>query len=183
MNKKNITFTFFVGLLLMLGAYATRTAAHGGGEPRLISQPAGSFLISIWTLPNPMSAGPANFIAALGQPTERVAQGVVVLDADIQLFLTKPNGEIIQAAATHLNATNKLFYESYIDLNEAGTWHIRIEVSKDGQSGTAEFEMDVPAPIRQTNWMLIGGIAIVLIALGWMGLQTRGNKPAASRKP
>ncbi|MBK8431731.1 MAG: hypothetical protein IPL28_10770 [Chloroflexi bacterium] len=182
MNKKYALFTLLAGLLLILGAYAPRTAAHGGGEPRLISQSAGPFLLSIWTLPNPMVAGPANFIAALGQPTERVAQGVVVLDADIQLSLTKPNGEVFQAAATHLNATNKLFYESYIDLDEEGTWLIHIDVSKDGESGTAEFEMDVPAPIRQTNWMLIGGIAIVVITLGWMGWQARGNK-AVSRKP
>ena len=182
MNKKYALFTLLAGLLLILGAYAPRTAAHGGGEPRLIGQPAGSFLLSIWTLPNPMAAGPANFIAAIGQPTERVPQGLVVIDADIQIFLTSPSGEVTQVAATHTNATNKLFYESYIDLDEEGTWHIRVEVSKDGQSGTAEFEMDVPAPIHQTNWMLIGGIAIVVVTLGWMGWQARGNK-AVSRKP
>ena len=154
-----------------------RASAHGGGEPRLINAEAGPFFLSLWTLPVPLSVGEANFIAALGQPTPRVAQGVVVLDADIQLLLTAPSGKVVSAVATHQRATNKLFYESYLELDEQGMWQAQVEVAKEGQTGTAAFEFFVEPATSQTNWMLIGGIAIVVIALGWMGLQSRTQTP------
>lgn len=166
-----------VALLLLVAGFS-RASAHAGGEARLVSAEAGPFLISLWTLPNPMVAGEANFIAAVGQPTAETGDtgGVVVLDADLQLTLTPPSGPAFSLPVTHETATNKLFYESYMTLDEVGTWQASLQISRGAEQGTAAFEFTVaPAPFN-ANWMLIGGIAIVVLALGWMALQTRRQK-------
>lgn len=172
MSRKNARPLFIIAataVLLLFTHLPNRLQAHAGGQTQLAEATAGPFLISAWSLPNPMVAGDANLVFALAQPPD----GFVILGADINLTLTpQSGGEPIQVAATHENATNKLFYESYMPLS-AGVWQVDIHIAHNDQQGSAQFVLDVPPAPPPINWMLIGGIAVVVLAVLWFIWQAR----------
>ncbi|MCB0034081.1 MAG: hypothetical protein KDE51_08685, partial [Anaerolineales bacterium] len=100
-------------------------------------------------------------------------EAVVVLDADVNLMLTSSDGEEIQVSADHQTATNKLFYEAYFELPEAGEWDAVVTINYDGQTGSSPFTVTADSPPLNINWTLIGGIAVVIIAAGWFVWQSR----------
>ncbi len=180
--KKTYWLSYFVwgGLLAMwlYGSSAVPTAAHAGGTPLIINEPAGTFLVSLWSLPNSLVANQeANLIVALASPSPELntRAGLVVLNADIDITLTTADGrETVTVQPTHAQATNKLFYEGYFVFPLEGEWQGEIRVSKDGESGTATFSVLVePDGGREINWFLIGGTAVLLIGLGWFLWQSR----------
>lgn len=152
--------------------------AHAGGQPQLINGQAGPFLVSVWSLPNPLVSGDVNFILAVAetQTINGIDEAVVVLDADVELIFTSEDGETIRVDATHQNATNKLFYEAYFELPEAGEWNAVVNVNYEGESGSVPFVASADTPPLNINWTLLGGIALVLLAVGWFIWQARqGN--------
>ena len=181
MKKSHWLYYFVLGGLLALwlyGSSAVPTAAHAGGTPLIINEPAGTFLVSLWSLPNPVVANrDANLIVALASPSPELntRAGLVVLNAEIDITLITADGrESITVQPTHTQATNKLFYEGYFEFPREGEWQGEISVSKDEESGTTTFSMLVePDGGREINWVLIGTTAVLLIGLGWFVWQNR----------
>lgn len=149
--------------------------AHAGGTPRIVNEPSGDFVVSVWTLPDPISSNTeSNFIVfvADGEDFSQSRAAVPVLGADIEL--TFSNGtDVLTFLATHASATNKLFYESYLMLPNEGTWTVDVVVSHAGKFGEAQFSLDVIESEPEINWLLYGGIGIVVIAVGWFVWQSR----------
>lgn len=177
---------WLLAAVLISGGLVRLAAAHGGGTPQLISQTAGPFLLSVWTVPEPITEGEVHFVVALAEPSDNARSGVVVLDAIVDMVLESlDSGERIVTAATHEQSDNKFFYEASVQLPESGRWRATLNASKDGQVGTAAFEFDVARPPLNINWGLIGGAAIVLLAVIWFIWQAREGKrtgtPAAER--
>lgn len=168
-------------ILLSFSVLISPVYAHAGGQPQLINGEAGPFTVSVWSLPNPLVTGDVNFIVAVAETRTFNGQeeAVVVLDADVDLLLTAADGEEISVSASHQNATNKLFYEAYFELPEAGDWDAVITINYDGQSGSVPFTVTADSPPFNINWTLIGGIAIVIIAVGWFIWQSRQHKELA----
>jgi len=169
--------SFWVGilsLLLALFGFVTSAMAHAGGTPRIVNQPAGDFVISVWTLPDPVvSESESNFIVYVAEAEgfDQSRASTPVLGANIQLTFT--NGrQTIMFPATHERATNKLFYESYLELPSGGTWMVDVVISHEGLRGEAQFEVDVEGDASQTNWLLYGGIGLIVIAVGWFVWQS-----------
>lgn len=175
----SLTTLLLIGLVgaISLVASARQAEAHAGGQPQLINGQAGPFLVSVWSLPNPLVSGEVNFILAVAetQTINGVDEAVVVLDADVELIFTSEAGETIRVDATHQNASNKLFYEAYFELPEAGEWNAVVNVNYEGESGSVPFVAAADAPPLNINWTLLGGIVLVLLAVGWFIWQARQN--------
>lgn len=169
-------------LLLLLALWPVAAWGHGGGRPQIVREPAGPFLVSVWSLPDPLTVGEVNLIV-LVTSSEEGSLDQYVLDADIGLALTHDrSGEVVTAQATHDEAVNKLFYESYFDVESGGGWTGEVTVTAGGQSGTAEFPLEIEGPEPAgINWTLYGGIAVAVVAGGWFLLQARRRPPTADR--
>lgn len=174
-----LTLTCALWLAAWLFSYApTPTAAHAGGTPILISEPAGDFLISLWSLPNPVVANEAaNLIVALAAPSPELntRAGLVVLEAEIEIVLTTAVGqETVTVRPSHAQAANKLFYEGYFEFPQEGDWVGEIVVRKGEAQGDATFAMFVePGDGLAINWLLLGTTAVFLIGLIWFVWQSR----------
>lgn len=174
-----LTLTFAIWLAGWLFSYApTPTAAHAGGTPIIISRPAGDFLISLWSLPNPVVANePANLIVALAAPSPELntRAGLVVLEAEIEIVLTTAVGqETVTVQPSHEQATNKLFYEGYFEFPQDGEWSGEIVVNKGEAQGMTTFNMFVePGEEGAINWLWVGTTAVFLIGLIWFVWQSR----------
>ena len=66
--------------------------AHRGGTPRIVNVDGGDFQLSVWTLPNPLVTGEANFIAYVAEASSQTESEfgrapTPVLDANIEIFI------------------------------------------------------------------------------------------------
>ncbi|MFK7801337.1 MAG: hypothetical protein AB8G95_06885 [Anaerolineae bacterium] len=168
---------FVLGILLVV--QPARVLGHNGGEPRLVDVQAGDFRLSVWTLPVPLVTGEQNFIVFVAESAEDdensfVRANTPVLDANIELTLIRDNGgESLTVSPDHERATNKLFYETYFELEEAGSYTGIVSVEHNGKMGEAGFSFEVAQGLIEINWFRYSGFAVLLVAVGWFIWQMR----------
>lgn len=186
---RSLRFIFFFSLTLWLFFTAVSPAAsHMGGYPQLVNAPVGPYLLSIWTLPNPLTTGESNFIAAVSQPLKgedvRPGEGLVILGAEITLTLTPPDGsEPLTLIVTNEAATNKLFYEGYTTLETPGRWQVTAQVQYKGQGGEVAFPVEVTVPATSRWWPSAGGVFVLVgVWLVWQSGQARLEAIQARKK-
>ena len=142
------------------------TLAHGGGTPQLVNEPAGPYWLSVWTTPDPARVGEFHLTLGLSEPGEGREAGAPVLGANMQVRLepaTATTGSPVTAMATNENSTNKLFYEADVTIPAEGTWQVQIQVDGPAGVGAASFPLEVGPP-QTTNWLLLGGGGVLLVA-------------------
>ncbi len=160
-------------MLLIFGYAVYVVQAHGGGVPQLVNAKAGPYRVFVWTQPDPLRVGEAHFTVAVSQPPNLAATaeetGNPVLDATVKMQVEPVNqtGETLTVLATHDTATNKLFYEADLELPTIGQWRVLVSVEGPAGSGNVEFEIQVSPP-PSFNWALLGGLALALLAAGWV---------------
>ncbi len=165
-SKKWIAFI----LTILAAALPAAVWAHSGGTSQLNREPAGPFMISAWTLPETLEVGEINLIILV---TTRGESGVddYILDADVRVTLTnRDSGETKTVTATHEDATNKLFYESYTEIESEGRWQTEIAVQSGGETGSAGFSFEVGEVPAGTSWPIYAaGAAVIASAAGlWL---------------
>jgi hypothetical protein len=138
-----------VRLAALLVLLAAATAAADGGTVRARTA-AGPFGVTVFTAPQPPAVGPVD-VSVLVQD----AAGAPVLDADVRVRLTAPDGatEIIRAA-TRAGATNKLLYAAVADVPATGTWALSVDVRRGDSHGivATTVPMGPAAPPLRALW-------------------------------
>ncbi|MCB8918791.1 MAG: hypothetical protein H6666_12820 [Ardenticatenaceae bacterium] len=141
--------------------------AHGGGKPQLVNSPAGPYLVSVWTNPDPLRVGTVHFTVAVSEPPPPGAEnGEIVLNAAVRVALTPqnqpPEVRPVGGLATHQGATNKLFYETDLEVPVEGAWQVAVLIDGPVGAGEAAFEIEV-RPAGGSSWPILGGVAVVLV--------------------
>ncbi len=162
-------------LIWAVGCSSGVAQAHGGGTPQLTNVQVGPYWVSVWTQPEPLRVGVVHFTVAVAEPLTTTAgrsveAGPPVLNAAVQLEL-KPldqSNQILVVPATHQAAVNKFFYEADLDLPAAGQWEVGVSVDGLAGADSARFGVEVLPPSTFTGWYLAGGLAVVLLAFGWI---------------
>ena len=156
MSRPSAWYAICVLLLLLV---AQPVGAHGGGILQIASQPAGPYIVSVWTSPARLEAGEIAHIT-VGVAGEDEAP---ILDAAVLVELASLETEAVwSAAATTEQATNKLFYEADMQLPENGRYTITIHVTGSQGQGDARFAVEI-LPKRQNNWISVSFIGLGLI--------------------
>ena len=127
-----------VRLLVPLGLLlAAPTAARADGGAVRTRQSAGPLVITVFTTPTPLTAGPAD-VSVMVQDRASLAP---VLDARVRLLLApeaqgKASGptRTTSAVATRADATNKLLYAARVPLPGPGQWRLQVSVEHGGQA-------------------------------------------------
>lgn len=170
-----------IGLLLVLAAVlflvvggAPAARGHGMGKPQVLNQPAGPYLLSAWTDPDPLRADETHVVVAVIDPAnmEPIVTGVEVTVA--MTSLADPPQQVIETAGT--DSVNQLFYAAeFNDQLSEGRW--RVDLSVDGERGAGDgvgFVVEV-APARTFNWLWVGVGGVGLIVVVWMLSAMRGD--------
>jgi hypothetical protein len=157
-----------LGAFLAL-AVATQAARADGGAVRY-SEQHGNVLVTVFTAPTPLRAGPVD-ISVLLQDAES-KQPLINIPISIRAELMGDQGgptRSLNARATSEVATNKLMRAADLELAPAGRWRIEIEPQGVGHDPPIQFDVDVAEgfpPWAQTSlcvgWPLvaIGGFAL-----------------------
>ncbi len=127
-------------VFVLLGAGVARA---DGGTIR-IQQDAGSFRITVFSAPEPLRVGAADFSVLV----QRIDDEAPVVDAEIAIRLVGPPPALpIDVRATRANATNKLLHAALVMLPTAGTWTLRVTLRHAAEVVELDGEIDVAPPL------------------------------------
>ena len=174
--------------LASLGVAGTTLVDAHGGKQRLVLAPAGPYLVSAWTAPDPARVGRLDVsVAVLGRETREPEPNATVR------ISARRAGAVVSAPAVLdpggvLGLFSTPLFHATIGLGAEGVWQVAVFIEGPAGSGPAgsgpagaggvAFDIDVvPAPpIRWT--VLMVGVAIPLVALVIWRLRRR-PPPAA----
>lgn len=168
----------WAGLVLLLLLLIVHSAqAHGGGTPRLVNEDIGPYWLSVWTSPDPPRVGELHLTIGLSEPGVGRSAGDAVLGADVEVQLAPQATaeEAIVAAATNAQSTNKLFYETDVQVPRTGTWDVTIRASGPAGSGSATFSLAVQEE-SGLNWPLVGAAALAMVVVVVVVQSRRGRE-------
>jgi hypothetical protein len=166
-----------VFLLVLAGIFIGSVPLFADGGRIRMHEKSGPFLITLFTTPDPLVAGPADFSVAV----ERADRAGIVEDAEVTLLLTRPNGTHMALQATHGAATSRFLYAANLSLPVNGAWRVKAIVSKGDQVGESETRVDVLPPTAfsdQTHWQIAAVPIVVLLFF----LQQVGRRKLAVRR-
>ena len=157
-------------LTILLGLGLRPLLAHGGGELVVGLEPAGPYAVSVWINPPQTRVDePVHFTVGLSS----LADGNPVLDAEVLVEMQLVGAETdastslntsVTAAATTAQSTNKLFYETDLDVESIGTYNTTINIQ--GVQGQGDISISVlVAEANPINWLWVGllGLGVALI--------------------
>lgn len=171
-------------LAALLGALGAAVPAAGDGGVVRLSERTGDYLVTIFTSPTPLRAGPID-ISVLVQQADG---GGVVGDAAVRVSLRSASAaEAIGSAATRAQATNKLLYAALLDLPSAGNWQVDVTIERpDRPPATVAFAFEAapPLPPWRTYWpyFALPPIAMAVYALHQWLLLHRGARGSTARR-
>ncbi|MDX1686895.1 MAG: hypothetical protein R3248_02840 [Candidatus Promineifilaceae bacterium] len=172
----------FLLFLLALAAAAAAAHAHGGGTPQLENAPAGPYVVSAWTTPDPPRVGAYHVTVGVARPDEAGNAGEPVLGANVTVRLTPQTAaaEPLVAQASNEAADNKLFYEADVELPAPGAYDVQIAVDGPDGEGGAGFTIEAQEG-GGVNWALVGAAGVALVAvLFFVGQTVRGQGSQSS---
>jgi len=140
---------------------AQAAALADGGTVQLRKE-AGAFVITVFTSPAPLSAGPVD-ISLLLQNRNGLEP---VLDATVSLILRDPSGAEIRARLTREQAQNKLLYAAPMTFGTSGKSQLDIKILRNGERTGATGTIDVaPAPeMAASYWSYIAFPPLMIVA-------------------
>jgi FixH len=148
-------FAFFVSTL----AWVYPALADGGVVQ--MQRSSGRFVITVFTAPVPLRAGPADISILIQDRNSHHP----VLDAEVTMSLYQEGREAIKAEARREQATNKLLYAALVSLPEAGRWKIEVTVVRNSEETRISGVMMVapPLPFLLAYWWTL---ALPPVAIG-----------------
>ncbi len=164
-------------------------AAHGGGTPQLVNEPAGNYLVSVWTAPNPLRVGQVHLTIALSELTTEGLPGEPLLGAAVRVMMEPqdiPGAQPIGGLATHEQSVNRLFYEIDLEVPAEGLWQVTLLLDGPAGRGQVSFDVQVLPPGSGLGlvWPIAAGVAILLaiVYIYRQGTRTQQPQPAAQDK-
>jgi len=162
----------------LLFLHLLSASAHGTGTPQLLNAPAGPYLLSVWTDPDPLRADETHVVVAVLEPA---TQEFIVSDVAVKVrlrSLADPTVELVETAGTD-NTNRLLFAAEFNDRVTPGRW--QVGVSAAGARGAGDevtFEIEV-APARGFNWLWLGVAGLGAAVVAWLLASMR--RPAKRR--
>jgi hypothetical protein len=154
-----------LGPTALLALVATLAGADGGIVR--VSEPAGPFVLTVFTTPTPLAVGSAD-VSVMVQDRESL---VPMLDARVALELTFAAGgrEPTRVEATRARAANRLLYAATVALPAAGEWRLEATAEAHGARGQVACRLPVeaggPRVLAYWPWLVLPPLAVALFAL------------------
>jgi len=154
-------FSFFL-LLSGLAALPARFAvAHEGPPfPLIVDQPAGPYVVSVWTDPD---IGTGTFFVVL-EPAEEGA--AMPAPSAVEVGVRPVSGRLAEAvyAAEAQDVRYGARYYAEVTFDQGELWHVRVRIDGPGGGGTLEAEVEA------TPDGTIGPIGLVLYLLPFLAV-------------
>jgi len=168
MKKQDFTWVAQLrrrSLWLVPALLALNSRAHGDGGLVELHQVAGPFIVTVFTAPGPLRAGPVD-ISVLVQDR---ANGQPVLDGEVFVRLQREGGMTLIERATREVAQNKLLYSALMTLPEAGRWGLEVTIKQEKEAASVLGQMSAgpSRPFLLSYWrsLWLPPVGVALFAL------------------
>jgi hypothetical protein len=156
-NFRLALVVFILGALL-LGSMTA--AAHTEGVMQLAAEPAGPYMLTVWTSPDPATIDEPLHVAIALVLAEDASP---VLEADILVQLTPDDGgPAVSGPATVENSENKFLHEAILDVPYGGAY--QVEVTVQGVDGGAE-AVSFPLVVEGSAPVNVGLVVVTVAAV------------------
>lgn len=138
-------------LLIVAAAFVCLQTARADGGRLRFRQQAGPFIVTLFTTPDPLTQGAADFSVAV----EQAGAPGLVEDADVELTLTPASGhgQPVVLHATHAEATSKWLEAANFRLPAGGLWNVTVVVRRGDEVGQCSGAVQVNrAGPRDLTW-------------------------------
>jgi hypothetical protein len=127
--------------------------AHADGGRLRFSSPAGPFLVTLFTTPEPLTPGPADFSVMV----QDAKSGEILPDAQVTFDLVSRDdpAAALHAAATHGIATNRLLQAAELDLPRNGMWTLHLNIRQGDRSAALDAPIIVDRGSRKSKFVWI----------------------------
>lgn len=160
--------------LALLYVMAVHPAFANGGQIRVSNEPAGPYVITVFTSPSPFRAGPVDISVFVAEGQDLVAvQNAQVTITTEPIDHRAPGGSY---PATHDQATNKQFYAAKFTLPSDGRWRIVVEVGGALGRGSTSFEVEAGAASALSTPVLVVLLALVPLGIAWRLAQAQRQR-------
>ena len=153
----------FPKFLLPVVTILTQAFAFADGGTVQLHKEAGALVITVFSSPAPLSAGPVD-ISLLLQNRNGLEP---VLDANVSLLLrlNASNAEI-RTRATREQAQNKLLYTAPVTLADSGKWQLAVTILRNGERTDATGTIEVaPTPAMVASyWGYVAFPPLMIVA-------------------
>jgi hypothetical protein len=168
-----------VAVLLLPAGHAD---AHGG-RLRCELVPAGPYVVSVWTAPDPARVGALDISASILRSDTRrpVDDASMRLTARALTASGYVEGVGSRAASGFFDLLVPRLYHARVRIPAQGRWHVTVSVEGSAGRGDVDFEMDVEPPFA-IPWAVrvaIGALAIVLLTV-WFAVRVRRRRAAGT---
>lgn len=153
-------------------------AAHADGGRLRLHEPAGPFVVTLFTSPDPLTTGQADFSVAI----ERRDTPGIVQDVNVTLVLTPEDGasERLILDASHSGASSRFLQAANFSLPRSGIWNVTVVAQQGADVGRCSGLIDV-LPARLPGDEMTGEIAIVPILVLLFGIHQWRKRVFQSR--
>jgi hypothetical protein len=163
-------------MLIAIAWMAGIIRAHADGGAVQFEKSAGPFIITVFTTPSPLRAGPVD-ISLMIQSRDSQQP---VLDCQAFVQLRKEGAMSIRSEATREAAQNKLLYAAPVKVPETGLWELEVAIRHGDDSINVAGEITVaPAnPVLLVYWrsLVLPPLFISLFAVNQWLKQRGGAK-------
>jgi hypothetical protein len=178
-QRKPVTFSRGASLVMLLPAIVgvANLEAQADGGAVQFGKSAGPFVITVFTTPTPLRAGPVD-ISLMIQSRENQQP---VLDCQTLVQLHKEGAMSISAEATHETAHNKLFYGAQVKIPEPGPWELDVAIKQGDVSIDVAGEIIIASakPVFLVYWrsLAVPPLIISLFAMNqWLKRRNRQGR-------
>jgi hypothetical protein len=169
-----------VAVLLLPAAQAD---AHGG-KLQLELAPAGPYVVSVWTAPDPARVGALDISASILRSDTRrpVDDAGMRLTARVSTASGFVEGVGSRAAGRFFDLLAPRLYHARVEIPAPGRWHVTVSVLGSAGRGDVDFDMDVAPPLT-ISWVVIAASAAVsiLVLAGWFAVRGRTRRRREAR--
>jgi len=180
MRRRPIGIALLVALLPAL-FLAARLAAHGIGKPQVLNEPAGPYLVSVWTDPDPLRADETHVVVGVTDPATRqpIVTGIEVTVA----FTSADDPSLVVSRVAGTDSVNQLLYAAeFNDRVSEGPWQVAVAVTgEQGAGRIAGFDVDIE-PARGFGMLRLGIGGMAVIVGVWVLGSMREESPARARR-
>jgi hypothetical protein len=141
-RSKSIAQLWCRSWLLAAALLVLNSRAQADGGSVELHQVAGPFVVTVFTAPVPLRAGPVD-ISILVQDR---AGGQPVLNGEVVVRLRREGGMTLVERATRELAQNKLLYSALMTLPEAGRWQLEVTIKREKETASVNGQVSAAAP-------------------------------------
>jgi len=136
--------------LMVIATVAFITEAQADGGAMQFTKSAGPFVVTVFTTPSPLRAGPVDISLMIQSRENQQA----VLDCLAQVQLSKEGAMSIRSEATHQAAQNKLLYAAQVNVPESGIWELEaaIKLGDDSVNVNGSINVAPSSPVVLVYW-------------------------------